>query len=945
MKTIKLFLVFCAFCMLLSTPVWAVSNTDNTDLCFGNVTFTKNGQPVDTYESSSVVDIQVSAANNTAYDTPALLIVLSYDTNGKVHNIRYDCRLLSSGTSAILKIEGYTTPAADKGVCDVTAFVMDKLDSVRQFSRAAHMLCDSTDLAYIKIDGKIIEGFEKGKESYIIKNRSDMKRLEVAASDNSAKVEMTEFVHPGIVSIRVTSQFGTEKNIKITLFDKEEDTYQLSSISYIVDGTEYEVAGFSPSRVSYSVELPDNTKFVKVKGISTAGEVSYYVNNIMNTTGLYGDNRMSYGTMASNARTSFNYIRPALNEMIPIKNESTNAIIKAESTLGKTEYTIRFNSRQPRLTSFEYVGAAGDSYKPVFVSGAALYNDNGSVSATDRTWACSNISNNLLGASAFIFPVYNRTSNDGNKWWNGNTTGIYFTFTADTPGTILVFSNSGFSNSEYTGDKHGEGWASAESSGFKLTLPDGATDLREVNKTWNDYGDSNYFIGIQQWRKDSERAGFPGVSSVDSSEISTYFSGGAYGINQVYYRTFLPGEKVSIYHTGKQGTHGAIAMPVIVWKTEKISITALEELSINIFKGDDIREKLPSAIKATTEEGDVEVNVVWDYSGFDSQKEGEQAIYGTVTVPEGFVLSPQMSGAVQINVTVNKREITGIAPVFAEMLTGDGAADVLPDKITAATAVGELELNVIWDTKGFNTQSVGYQQIDGILEVPDGFELSEGLTNVIQAEVAVYHNDEHLLLCLESNNNTGRNILNTASAEWLDFSRYKNNIHLNTNASWTDNGLSVISGPETPAILISDDSGDKLCRAINSYNFTIEFEVESISNVSGSDLPLMSSENDTFAIFRRDSNSKVNFKWASKLTPLQPAVSDAELINKVNRIVVKNSENEKTIIWYVDGVEKSRKTYTDTAAEVDKLVLGGTYGAGSCVWKSLKIYDCPMEIQ
>jgi len=489
----------------------------------GNVIYSRNGNNI-----NAQVDVKAEGDDR-------ILILCGYK-NGFLHSMDFDKKNVDGSDTLSVSL-----PA---GVDEMKASVMDAFDG-RVLNSVAAYGADSTDLDYIKVEGVKIPGYSNEIDEYKVKVNSFNAKIEACLSDGTGSVSLASVEASDDVLLNITSSRGRKRQIKLKLYNDERDTYSLSSLKYKLGDTEYEIDGFERDKLRYDIELPDNTMSV-VLIPQTVGDIKTKITD----TEVTEMNGVSLGTMGD-AKAAYQYTRLAVDNMIPIKNEQVTASIEVSNGENTTTYTIGFKAKQPRLTSFEYVGAADDSLKPVFVGGSAVNNDNGTIFLMDRRWAAANISEAYLGGSCFMFPNENKESNK--QWWSKNASGEYFNFSADTSGTVYVASYQQISNSQYN-----EGWTKL--NGETPKLPEGVETWLSVAKNWNGYTENKYFINAIEYKNDEARAINPHVKEI-AGGVGDY----ANAIPNVAYRTFNAGETVSVFHTGKQGTHGAKVMVVVVW--------------------------------------------------------------------------------------------------------------------------------------------------------------------------------------------------------------------------------------------------------------------------------------------------------------------------------------------------------------------------------------------
>ena len=606
MKSWKALLGCLVLSILTGVNVYAASNKNDSGMIFGNVKYYQNGE---------YVTVEAEVSNKTSAEKTALLVVASYDSDGRAYNFNLNSQSLGAGENLLLKTENYLPKAG----CKVKAFVMESFFGNEKMPMPAELGADSTDLAYILINGKPLEGFSNDKYRYTVPKTADF-FIEAVAKDNTTAVAITKGENPDIYEITATASDGSAKTFTVAAYDRAQDTLAISKIIYKADNeTEYHTIDFEDV-----IELPENAKTVEIKAVAEySSSVSYYVVNNATASPI---EEVSYGTLSAAARTALSYERPAKDNIIPIKNEESRAVIKvrgiSENGL-ETEkvYTVTFKAKQPRLTSFV---CEEKTYYPVFVGGAAAYDDSGTVGASDRNYIVKDISPELIGGSTFLFPVNNK---EQDTWWNDNTSGTYFTFSADTPGTVYVLSQSTINNDEYKEDINNKKWKSADVSVYKYEYSD---DYTRVNNP-------DYILTPPE--NDSDRVAGQNYAS---------------RMKSAYSKKFRAGETVEIYHTGNNaGVNDPKVLAVVVWNGEIETIASLEGISSQLDKKTPLLEQIPTEITATTEAGEkLLVEVEWNLATYDENKVGWQNVSGTVIVPQGYVLKGGLSDEVTARVIV-----------------------------------------------------------------------------------------------------------------------------------------------------------------------------------------------------------------------------------------------------------------------------------------------------
>ncbi|MCR4719507.1 MAG: hypothetical protein K5768_07750 [Firmicutes bacterium] len=182
-------------------------------------------------------------------------------------------------------------------------------------------------------------------------------------------------------------------------------------------------------------------------------------------------------------------------------------------------------------------------------------------------------------------------------------------------------------------------------------------------------------------------------------------------------------------------------------------------------------------------------------------------------------------------------------------------------------------------------------------------------------------------------NNDGKGSYNEYSDEWKDLSANSNDLDVgNTNSSgWGLNGFNLV----TPADGLELSSAVET--ALNSGNFTVEFEADSIEGNAA----ILTSNNEKFSICAENGIVKVYLGSIAR-NPISLPVS--KVINGVNHIVVSSNEAKTTVDfkWYINGkLEAEKKFIKFIFKDVDTVSLGSKnvdfYNGKVCI-KKLKIF-------
>ena len=512
-----------------------------------NISFVNANGEVVTALSTEPITAKVEITKNTSSEK-AVLMVCSYQ-NDMLNGVWY----ASEGADGKIEVT-FALETTENTV--VKATVLGSLETLANPSVTAKATLDSLELSRIVINGEIFEDCTSGK---IVKKVEAGSTLNIAAIpvDGGTKVEIEKATTiPGVSTVKLTSAGGSEDKIDIITYSDVAQLTAPTKLSYIVDGASYEI-DVDPNQKEYEVILEDNTFYVTLEAeVLSIADLSVGVKDINHKALTYGGVSYVPGSLAK-AYTDTLVERQAIDNVIPIKNEETHAIVNVEYDGVKVPYTIIFKSKQPRLTEFNVNPEDQYTYKPVFISGAAMNNDNATPAGSDRNWAIANIPEQFIGGSLFAL------SNMGvktNGFLGANTRGEYFNFTADTPGTAYYFSSQPFEN---TGELLAAGWVNVNN--VKLLtdlLPAGYDNWKNAPKTYNDFGigtDGNpkNVIIMYEWGTLADRYSQSGLNG-------TISSGGPHPYIYVYEKTFEIGENVSVPHPGNIGNKHMTDM-VVVW--------------------------------------------------------------------------------------------------------------------------------------------------------------------------------------------------------------------------------------------------------------------------------------------------------------------------------------------------------------------------------------------
>lgn len=126
---------------------------------------------------------------------------------------------------------------------------------------------------------------------------------------------------------------------------------------------------------------------------------------------------------------------------------------------------------------------------------------------------------------------------------------------------------------------------------------------------------------------------------------------------------------------------------------------------------------------------------------------------------------------------------------------------------------------------------------------------------------------------------------------------------------------------------------------VNGQAFTVEIAFGDFTSIGGDFNTFMNSANDNFALFRRNSNDNLEFKWAGKPGTSRPMVGDGlDLID--NGVIAITFEVGGSCCIYVDGTIVA-KVSSDTAMGADNLFIGHASANKkyATTYKSIRFYN------
>ena len=147
----------------------------------------------------------------------------------------------------------------------------------------------------------------------------------------------------------------------------------------------------------------------------------------------------------------------------------------------------------------------------------------------------------------------------------------------------------------------------------------------------------------------------------------------------------------------------------------------------------------------------------------------------------------------------------------------------------------------------------------------------------------------------------------------------------------------------TEAGLAAEGSQHYFPRAIvdlvNGQAFTVEIAFGDFTSIGSDFNTFMNSSNDNFALFRRNSNDNLEFKWAAKSGESRPKVGDGlSLID--NGVISITYRVGDSVMLYVDGTVVA-KVSCDTTMGANDLFIGHAQAAKqfSTVYRSIRFYN------
>ncbi len=139
--------------------------------------------------------------------------------------------------------------------------------------------------------------------------------------------------------------------------------------------------------------------------------------------------------------------------------------------------------------------------------------------------------------------------------------------------------------------------------------------------------------------------------------------------------------------------------------------------------------------------------------------------------------------------------------------------------------------------------------------------------------------------------------LDTAATVWDDLvGGHDLTINADAKNYFTEEGLHV----QTAKHVFSQD----IVSVVNGDSFTVEIEFGEFKSIGDSFNTFMNSSNDNFALFRRNSENVIEWKFGGG--SIRPKVPNA-LDHLPNHLITVTYEYGESVVMYVDGVEMARK--------------------------------------
>ncbi len=258
------------------------------------------------------------------------------------------------------------------------------------------------------------------------------------------------------------------------------------------------------------------------------------------------------------------------------------------------------------------------------------------------------------------------------------------------------------------------------------------------------------------------------IGYVSLGEVSYGTSASALGLPSTVTATLASGDRMTLsvvwdktaYNPNRPGSQtisGTVTIPA--GYLSSVGTTAIASVTVRPASGAEIIEitglvnpngvsvgfhtpfedlNLPERVVAETTRGSITVSVTWSSAGYASTAYGDCILTGTIRVPYGYTMAPEVSKNVQITVTVTSTVITEIPDINMGLVPENCTYESLglPGTVAVITSTGAVHyMPVTWTQSDYNPAYLGAQTIRGSVEIADGFVLASGVDTDILATV------------------------------------------------------------------------------------------------------------------------------------------------------------------------------------------------------------------
>lgn len=249
----------------------------------------------------------------------------------------------------------------------VVANCLDFSDITRACIKPANLLANSTDIAYITINGKRLEGYSNSENSYSIKLNTPTADVKAVAKDGTTAINIKKIHIPGIVKIDVTSQFGNKRTITIDCSTTNPQPRPIENVNVIL-------------RTDYN----DNTGLNKFDNeAKTWTDLSGYGNDIplaINSYNSWVSNGLNVTGGSENSETSSYLPQPvsdainSYNCTIQFELASISAVKDKKCAImsSPNESFVIYQEQNTTSLYLKWGGAALTSWRPTVTAQQAL---------------------------------------------------------------------------------------------------------------------------------------------------------------------------------------------------------------------------------------------------------------------------------------------------------------------------------------------------------------------------------------------------------------------------------------------------------------------------------------------------------------------------------------------------------------------------------------------